>query len=222
VFKRIFPGRIPEIPDRMRFDDFIEIMEQTLDVCTRAANEVNFIHPQGQSEDMYLIREKGEGENAAWQDKYRKLSLKSTPIRITNVSRDLEALQELPLARTVLQAHFQILPFPVKAERDLTVFLFILVMVNKHTKKTEVQQLITPLPTFNDMMTKLPNIMLSSIRSLGFRPRSIEVKNQLMFKMLSATIQSCEVHVVIKDSLPLVDEAVEKVIEEVTRSSQAV
>jgi len=69
--KRIIPGLVPAIPGDQHLVEFPMILEQVIDVCSRAKKDISFIHQDEQDDDIYLIREQaGKGGKTVWFDNY--------------------------------------------------------------------------------------------------------------------------------------------------------
>jgi hypothetical protein len=121
----------------------------------------------------------------------------------------IEILKALPESRVVLQAHYQITPFPMKDENSPAVFPFLTFMVDKKTGRIEAHEILQPLPDFDEMIANMPLIFTNFILNLGFRPRCIEVKNPLLFDMLTKILLPGGIRMVLSKTLATADEAFE-------------
>jgi hypothetical protein len=213
-FKKVVPGFLPEQPEGQTLDDLADILQQALHVCARAMRDPDFIHPGDKEDDVYLFREfTGKGENKSWHDKYRKVALPEIQYKITYKKSDLHDLQALPLAQVVHQAAFQILPLPVRQEDGRACFPFVVLIVNKKTGAVESYNMLTPMPDYGAMLGGVPGEFIGFIRTMGFRPRTIEVKNPLLFEMLHEPLQQCGIHVVFTNQLQATEKAIEYIVE---------
>jgi hypothetical protein len=215
--RRIVPGLVPETPDGKLLAEFIEILEQVIDVCKRAAKDSAFIHPDGQDDDVYLIREWTGKANAKWQDHFRKIQIKEVAFNITCKPADLDAINSLQKANVVMQAHFQLMPMPVKNNEQPPYFPSIVILTNKKNGYVEAYELLSPFPDYNTMAGNVPQRLMNFIKNLGFKPRCIEVKHHILYHMLCDTLKKCDIHIVLKNRLETVEEAIESLITSINK-----
>jgi hypothetical protein len=218
--KRVVPGHYPVDPDEAMLNELVIILGQALEVCTRAAGDPEFIHPEAMDEDIYLVREQvKQKDTLVWADKYRKIAIKPLAYKVTWKRADVDALNALPSSQAVMQAHFQMMPLPVKDEGKPGLFPFIVLLTNKKTGRVEGYFLAVPDPDYETMLGSIPLIFLNYIRTLGFRPRLIEVKSPLLAEMLEKPLEQCGIRLLSAEKLTTVEAAIEHFLEAMQKNS---
>jgi len=217
--KRVVPGHYPEDPDEALLNELAVMLEQVVDVCTRAGEDPGFIHPEDMDEDIYLMREQGkQKEKKVWADKYRKITIRPLAYKVTWKRSDIDVLSTLPASQAVLQAHIQMMPLPVKEEGKPGIFPFIVLLTNKKSGRVEGYFLAVPEPDYETMLGGIPLIFLDYIKALGFRPRCIEVKSRLLHEMLEKPLEQCGIRLLNASTLVTVEEAIEHFLESMQKN----
>lgn len=210
-FRHIIPGRFPDEPGEVMLGEMIVILQQTLDVLHRSMADPDLIYNNDMEEDSYLVRTFNNEDNA-WEDKY--LQVRSAPAEYiqTWTDGDISGLNSLPLTHAVMQAHCQLLPFQVK-EKDSIYFSYLIILINKKSEIIEKYEFMIADPDFHSMLEKVPARFLNFIKDLGIRPRAIEVKNDILFGMLSQPLRLCGIKLNKYNELPAVSRAINNIIE---------
>jgi hypothetical protein len=212
--KHVVPGHYPVDPDDSRLEELVIILGQAVDVCTRAGEDPTFIHPDDTDDETYLLREQvRQKDKLVWADKYRKITIKPLAYKVSWKKGDVEALNALPASQAVMQAHVQMMPLPVKDEGKPGLFPFIVLLTHKKTGRVEGYFLAVPDPDYETMLGNIPLLFLGYIKTLGFRPRSIEVKSALLHEMLEKPMTQCGIRLVKTEKLTTVEEAIEHFLE---------
>jgi len=217
--RRVIPGQFPSEPDDWHLNEMVTILEQTQGVCQRAVTDTAFIQPLGTDESVYLIREPdNKNEKTEWTDTYRDVRLDAPQYKFTWQKKDIDEITALPTSQSVMQVHSQLLPLPVKQEGKPVFFPFLLLMLNKKSQRIEGYQLLIADPDYESMIEKVPEVFLGYIKALGFRPRTLEVKNSLLYNILHEPMQQCGIRLIQFKQLPAVNKAVESLIENMQKS----
>ena len=212
--KRVIPGHYPEDPDEAQLNELVIVLEQVIDVCTRAVEDPGFIHPGNMEEDIYLMREQAkQKDRKVWAGKYRKIAIRPLAYKVTWKRSDIDAIRTLPASQAVMQAHIQMMPLPVKEEGKPGIFPFIVLLTNKKSGRVEGYFLAVPDPDYETMLGSIPLIFLDYIKALGFRPRCIEVKSPLLHEMLEKPMEQCDIRLLKASTLATVEEAIEHFLE---------
>jgi hypothetical protein len=207
--KCILPCQFPKDPDESQLKDVIIILEQALDVCRRAKEDPDLLIPDEDEPDEYLMREITRTKNGnTWTDNYRKIKFPSLAPKVKWQRKFTDELISLPASKAVLQLHYQVLPLKVKGEGDTIYFPVTVIMTNKKTGYIENNQLLTPDPDYDTILGLIPDIVFEFIKTLGFRPRCIEVKKQVLFEMLYEPMKLTAIKLIIQENLQSVEEAV--------------
>jgi hypothetical protein len=219
--KCIFPCQFPIDPDESQLKDLVVILEQTLDVYQRAKEDPELLIPDEDELDEYLMRENTRTKDGnTWTDKYRKIKLPSLAPKAKWHRKYADELISLPSSKAVLQVHYQVLPLKVKGEGDTIYFPVTVIMTNKKTGHIENNRLMIPEPDYDTLLGSIPNIVLEFIKTLGFRPRCIEVKKPVLFEMLYEPMKVTSIKLVIQENLTSVEEAVKNFIESAMKKDE--
>jgi len=210
--KRVIPGLVPFTPDDVYLGEFNIVLEQAIAVCKKAFRDTEYIYSDGQDDDTYLIMEKGEGQDAKWKSHKRKLKFSKKTMKGNCSREDLDVITALQTGNAVMQANFQMMPFPMKEKDTVPYFPVLALMTNKKNGIVEAHDLLIPLPDYSSLLSKIPQIYAGFIKELGFKPRCIEVCRPEMFDTLSDTLGKCNIHIVFKDRLDTIEEAMDHFI----------
>ena len=208
--RKVIPGLFPGEPDETSLKELVVVLEQSINVCDRAAADGSFIEPPEEDEELYLVREKHDGE---WKDHYNKIEPDIPDYQALANKDDIALVSSLPESQAVMQAHAQLLPFPIRQEGKPVYFPFLILLVNKKSGRVENSTMLLAEPDFDTMLSKVPGLFLDFIKSLGFKPRALEVKSDLMFDMLEESLHTCGIRVLQFKQLPALAEAVEGIVE---------
>jgi len=216
--RKIIPGQFPADPDETQLNDLAFILEQAIDVCSRAAGDPDFIHPPDMDDEMYLLREQVKhGDNISWTDKYRRIKIKPLHYKYIPKQKDIDELISLPASQAIMQAHFQMMPLPVKEEGKPGFFPFIVLLVNKKSGIIENSHMAVADPDYETMLGTIPKIFLDFIKTLGFRPRSVEVKSPLLLEMLQNPLKQCDIRLLQFKQLVAMEEAIEGILKSIQK-----
>lgn len=218
VVTRVIPGLFPKIPEGDYLDDMAEILPQIIDVCKRAENDIDLILPDVNDDETYLIREKTKSKGkAVWRDSYEKVVPEPEIYNITIPHEDIESLRFLRRNQSVYQADYRMIPATVKEKGQPEYFPFTVLLTEKKSGYIAGFETIPPLPDYRTMVENIPQIIVSLIKKLKFRPMVIEVKDHALYEMLKPAMGRCAINIVLSPSLASIDEAFESLSQSMKR-----
>jgi hypothetical protein len=209
---RVVPGFCNSDPADDFLDEIVLILEQSVDVLQRLAEKKSILETE--DEDTFLFR---ETENGKWTDKTRHIEFTQPDYSATYTEEDINPVNKLPMTQAVLQAHSQLLPFPVEENGERKYFPYLIVLLNKRSYQVEGREMVYANPDFNTMLSKVPKIYLDFIKQMGFRPRSVEFMSPLLFELLSPALEQCDIKPVLFKKLPMVTDFVEGFIKKLQK-----
>ncbi|NBC81970.1 MAG: hypothetical protein GVY19_01185 [Bacteroidetes bacterium] len=213
--KQVIPGRVPTLPAEDKACDFVHVLEQALDVCRRAKNDIDFLFPENNAEDEYLIRKRvSEGDSLTWKDEYRRID--ETPVQydFSFTPEQVEQLMQLPKKSIVLQTDIAMLPTPVNDEQEGPFFPFLLIAACKKTGTIEGFQLLQPKPDIDAMHSNVPAAFMEMMTNAGYRPADLEVRDPLLHGLLKETLAKAGINITRVSGLEMVDNAIESFLQD--------
>jgi len=218
------PGRYPYAPSDDALAELLIIIEQSIEVLKEAQENPEIILPEEYDEDYYLVRTPSPVTLSlpadgilSWRANYIKVKFYTEEYQLTYTQDDIDELISLPAGNAAMQAHSQLLPMQVE-HNGMIYFSYIAILVNKRTGRVENVDTMIADPDYNTMIGKVPAIFIRFIKSLGFRPRVIEVKSDLLFDLLNEPLTKCGIRLNKYKELPAVTEAVNSILEYSKRS----
>ena len=101
------------------------------------------------------------------------------------------------------------LPTPVKEKGKKGCFPFMLLLVDKQSGMVPGMNMLTPQPDLHTMYESIPQKLLEEITNLGFRPKKIEIRSELLFVLLHKVLKEAYCSPERVGQMPQLDEAVE-------------
>jgi hypothetical protein len=109
----------------------------------------------------------------------------------------------------VVQVDLVMLPTPVKEKGKKGYFPFMLLLVDKQSGMVPGMAMLTPQPDLHTMYESIPQKLLEEITNLGFRPKKIEIRSELLFVLLQKVLKEAYCNPERVEQMPQLDEAVE-------------
>ena len=212
--EEIVPGYMPVLPEGDSVSDAEIILEQTIEVVRRTANNPDILYSES-DEDDYLVREKSKGQAGTdWSERFREYDTDKPEIKyLAEFSRE-KALKVslLPEKRFIIQLDLVMLPAPIKEKGKKGYFPFALLMADKSNGFVSGMDMLVPEPDLKTMYESVPGEVLTQLENLGKRPQKIEVGSPLMKHLLSPALKTAGVRLLQVEYLQMIDEAVESLI----------
>jgi len=211
--KRVIPELVPSVPVDSRLEDLANILEQSLEVFSRAREDLSFFLPEDQDDDVYLIREQmKKGSLTEWKDNYRKVHPEPVHYKAVINLSDIAAVQSLSKTSAIFQAGYRMIPNHVRDEINPDYFPFIVILTDKKSGIIEGFELLTPFPDYNSMIEKIPVTIIGLINKLKFRPMRIEVNDDKLYEMLDPVFRKFQINIKLVPDVKSVEEAFEGIL----------
>ena len=211
VFRSIQPGCLPWFLDMDQIPFLTHILEQTLDVASRYEEDESLLYPDGVGDDeMYLLRVPSEQDGEIiWRDEITPIP---API-IHNISIDIdiaayETLQDVPRVGNSVEIDLFMLMSPVEEKwSKRPYFPFTLLIVDADSGMILSHDLLSPLPSLDDMYRKVPQKVIDLLLSNNMLPYEIHTQSHVLTTLLSPLFEELDTPVMERPSLPMVNEA---------------
>jgi hypothetical protein len=206
------PGFTPVFPEGKALSDLPLLLDQVALVLHRAKEEPGYLFREGDPFDAILVRTpSGSSGRLKWEDRYETFDPdwggKGFHIDYSVKTRaEVSRLSEGP---EVIQVDLVMLPAAVKEKGKKGYFPFMLLLVDKQIGMVPGMAMLTPHPDLHTMYESIPQKILEQIAKLGFRPKKIEVRSELLFFLLQKVLKEAYCNPERVEQMPQLDEAVE-------------
>lgn len=208
LFHEHVPGFVPVIIDESKVDEFIVLLEQSLEVLRRAKQAKYFIHPEGHDDAEYLVRtQKREGDGLAWHDVYKNVLPQKLKFRVSYSRDKYEQMGLLPVKPQVFQCDLILVPNAIKDGKTNPYFPFMLLVTDKKNGLILDYKLMPPLPDLHTMYEKIPGIFIELLLEKRFRPFKIEICSDILETLLTTFLGRKGIEVKMVSWLSTVEEA---------------
>ncbi len=207
LFRSYRPGYLPWSFDSDEVRTFGYVLEQTLEVVTRARKDPGMLEPgDGTS---YLVRvAQDKGGVLVWGD--RVLSVLPPEPETISVPMDMGALnllKGLPKSRASLEIDLFLFPGSIGARGERLQYAYMLLLVDSSSGFVLGNELLSSGPTFAAMCGTIPMTMARMLATHRLRPREIRVRSQALLPWLGLLCDELGFKVTQRSRLPMLDEA---------------
>jgi hypothetical protein len=210
--EEFIPGFTPVFPDGKALSDLPLLLDQVALMLHRTKEDPGCLFREGDPFDAILVRTpSGSSGRLKWEDRYETFDpqwggkgfhIDYSPKTRAEVSRLSEGTQ-------VVQVDLVMLPAPVKEKGKKGYFPFMLLLVDKQNGIVPGMAMLTPQPDLHTMYESIPQKLLEEITNLGFRPKKIEIRSELLFVLLQKVLKEAYCSPERVEHMPQLDEAVE-------------
>ena len=206
------PGFTPVFPEGEALSDLPLLLDQVALVLHRAKEDPGCLFREGDPFDAILVRTpSGSSGRLKWEDRYETFDPewggKGFHIDYSRKTRaEVSRLSEGP---QVVQVDLMMLPTPVKEKGKKGYFPFMLLLVDKQSAMVPGMAMLAPQPDLHNMYESIPQKFLEEIINLGFRPKKIEIRSELLFVLLQEVLKEAYCSPERVEQMPQLDEAVE-------------
>jgi hypothetical protein len=211
IFRSIQPGCLPWFLDMDQIPFLTHILQQTLDVASRYEEDESLLYPDDIGDDeIYLLRVPREQDGEIiWRDEITPIPapiIHSIPIDIDGAA--YEALQDVPRVGNSVEIDLFMLMSPVEGKRvKQPYFPFALLIVDADSGMVLSHDLLSPLPSLDDMYRKVPKKVIDLLLSNNMLPYEIHTQSHVLTTLLSPLFKELDTPVIERPSLPMVNEA---------------
>ena len=215
--KQFIPGFYPYEPDGNGLDDAAIIFEQCLEIFRYTSEDEDYIHPDEDNDDLYLIRETKAGSAGEWKNGFKEVIIEPVEYKSMFSITDLDQLAGYPVKPSILQIDLVMLPTPVKEGKNKPYFPFILLAVDKKTGLVVAFETLPPLPDIDTMYESIPQIFLRMLLKQNNRPYHIEFRSDILTTLLSELIAKVGIILSKPGKMKTMDEAIESLLKHMGR-----
>jgi len=218
---RAIPGLIPSTPDEEHLIDLYHIITQCLNVAARAKIDENLIFQEEDNVLKYLFRVADKKENSwLWNDEYRLIEPTLMLNETLYMPENLKAFSSLDIGSLCAQIDVLMLPTPICEKNNPEYFPFMLVLLNPDTDIITEFETLTPFPNYDNMISKVPNVIMEKYIKLGSRPMKFEYKNHNLFGIMQFFEEKTPIQVVQSSELFGLDNAIESLLESLLKQKK--
>lgn len=203
-FRSYRPGCFPWYLEKEEAQMLIHVLEQLLDVAPRFQKNPSLLEAAGKDQ-IYLMRIQKDGK---WEDQKRKAVFPIDPP--LNIQMNMNALAELKGMKadnTVLEVDLHMMQGAVKDDQsDRPFFPFLLMVVERASGMILGADMLAPLPNMEEMWSNIPTQVVESLAG-SFKPKEIQVKDHLLFQLLSLVGKETGIQVKQVSRLPKLEQA---------------
>jgi hypothetical protein len=200
-FRSYHPACIPWYLEQEEAQMLIHGLEQLLDVAPRFRDDPSLLKAVGMN-SQYLVRVQADGK---WRDEKRKVSFPVDPP--LNIHWDGEALANFKAMQTqnmILEMDVSMMMEGVMSDEfERPFFPFVLTAVDQDSGMILGMDLLTPLPSLEEMWAKVPSKVIALLAD-QFKPREIQVTDPLLYQLLEVVGQQAGISVKQVKRLPQV------------------
>ncbi|MEA1886842.1 MAG: hypothetical protein U9N72_06510 [Bacteroidota bacterium] len=220
LLEEIVPGYMPVFPEGEALEDLPVLLEEIAAFLPWAMDNPDRLFREGESGEELLVRiPSGKQGNRQWKNRYEfpDPEMATKKYKMTYRPDTCERVSELEMRRMILQVDLIILPAPVKEKGKKGYFPFILLLVDGETGMVAGMTMLTPIPDLDALYESVPQKLMEEIVNLGYRPEQIELRGEFLWGLAEGALKKAMCIPVRVEDMPLLDEAVESLIENMMR-----
>jgi hypothetical protein len=209
--EEIVPGFIPVFPEGEALSVLPLLLRQAALVLYRAKEEPGYLFREGDPFDAILVRTPAGGSRSLkWEDQYETVDPEwgDKGYRIDCSRKTMAEVSRLSEGPQVVQVDLVMLPTPVKEKGSKGYFPFMMLLVDKQSGRVLGMDTLSPQPDIHTMYESIPQKLLEEIAKLGFRPRKIEIRSEILFLLLQEMLNEAYCNPERVEQMPQLDEAI--------------
>ena len=213
VFREVRPGCPFWLMDAEHIPFLTHVLEQTLDVAPRFREDERLLYPDDvDGQEMYLLRvpEKRNGV-ITWTDEIRPIPQpEERVIEMSVETAALEALRAAPRVGNSVEIDLFMTMTPVQEKRgERPFFPFALLVVDAGSGMILSQDLLSPLPSIDDMYSRVPQAVINMFLNNNMLPYEVNTQSPMLTAVLTVLLEQFGIPVVERPFLPMLNEAKE-------------
>jgi len=202
LFRKYAPGFFPWFIDADEVRLLLCALEQTLDVASRYREDPSLLYPE--PEDLYLVRARAED---GWEDRYVPVpppEPEEGEVHLDSFS--LARFEKLPRTAHTVELDLFCLWSPVKEGESRPFYPYVLLLVDAASAAVVSFDMLTPIPSLEEMRDSAPLRVLEQFEKLGGLPARLRVRSQRLFSLLRPTAAALDLDLEQVDSLSALDQ----------------
>jgi hypothetical protein len=217
LFRSHRPGYLPWYlePDEARFLAYV--LEQVLEVAPRVRNNPDILRPRGKNQMLVRVAVK-EGPDWVWRDEIKKFGApKPLDLTIELDQPVLDAIMKFPRKPGRVEVDYFMLPNSIHEKGRRPYFPYSLMMVDTTHHAIIGMELLSPIPDLEAMWGGLGSAVLKIFHQNGWLPAELDVRDDLLFGILTMLSSKIGVKVKQENELPMLDDAADGLIDYLNR-----
>lgn len=208
LLEQYVPGFVPGEPDEQALNDAAIILEQCPYVFEQAREDEDFIYPEDDDENRYLIREIKSATGKEWKNEYKNVWAEPLNYKIHFPLIHLNRLKNRQKKQETLQIDLAMLPSPVKEGDIKPYYPFVLLLVNKKTGIIQDFDMLSPLPDLNTMYESIPEKLLDMFLESNSAPAQVEMRSEILITLLTQLLDRAGIILKRPDHMKAMDGAI--------------
>ena len=179
------PAWMPLYPEHDRLEILTTLMEQALHILRRTKKNTDFLYPDVENEDVYLIRESADQNDNEWTEALYTIEAEYPVYSIVVQTEKLALLRAKTKKPVVMQLDISLMPTPVMSEEQKLYFPLVILLIEKQKNRILGFQTIPPVPDLKTAYESLQDIIFDKLLDLSYKPFRIEVRNTILSLLLA-------------------------------------
>ncbi|NHZ71869.1 MAG: hypothetical protein GWP17_02135, partial [Aquificales bacterium] len=221
MFRYIKPGCLMWFLEMEQIPFLTHVLEQTLDVTSRYQEDESLLYPDDVGDDeMYLLRVPSEQDGEiTWTDEIRPIPQPENHIIPVDIDAEaFEALQDVVRVGNSVEIDLFMTMMPVEEGRGKRpYFPFALLIVDADSGMVLSHDVLSPLPTIDDMYSEVPQKVIDLLLGNNILPYEIYTQSPMLTAVLSPLFNDLDTPVVERPFLPMLNEAKEAMLKHLGR-----
>lgn len=207
-FRSFRPGYAPWYIERAEARFLTHALEQVLEVAPRVRDEGAIFLAPG-SDDSYLVRvAEKQGDALVWRDTFQSIEPPElTQLMVKFDAKLLEKVKALPRKKIRLEADFFMIPALIGERGERPYYAYVLLMVETQYDMVVGMEVLSPVPSLEQMYSQVGITALQQLAKLGFLPSQIDVRENVLYGMLMPFAKPLNLNVRQTQRLPRLDRA---------------
>jgi hypothetical protein len=210
MFRSYVPGMFPWFLSSEEASILTCALEQFLEVAPRfRADNSIFL---GYDDDDFLIRNSNkENGKTVWGEEMKPVP-RPPEIRLSSVTLDsslLDALKQLPTVTNIIEIEFRMMPAPIHEKKSRPYFPYILMIAESQSGMILANDLLTPLPSIDEMRAEVPAKTARHLLGLGVIPEIFAVRSEMTADLLEPLAREMNIRLKISPRMPAIDSALD-------------
>jgi hypothetical protein len=211
-FRSYRPGFFPWFLTAAEARFLTAALEQTPEMARRIEADRSLLRPGGKYEFLVRVPRPTNGD-LSWEDQIKYVPPPEVDIKLEMNLPALDNLRHLPRSDREIEMDLFLLPTPVREGKERPFFPYMLLTVDAESGMVLDTELLNPLPSLEALWGSVPLNVVYQLTVVGFIPRLIRVRSDLLFQLLQTLAAELQFRVKRSARLRNLDPAKEFLIE---------
>jgi len=210
MFRSYLPGYLPWRIDATEARIMIHVLEQTLDVATRAAQMDGLLEPP--TDETYLIRTpEVTGNTITWRDQLVEVLPPAHKELAAQIDASvLQQVKKLPRRKkSALEMEFFPMPQPMVNEEGRPYLPTTLLAVDSASGMIVVSEMLPPTTGIIEILLQIPQLLAEGLVRLGYVPGTIKVQHPMAAEIAGMLQEATDWKVKLEAELEMLNSAID-------------